>query len=338
MWIKMKWTTVILVLLAGCSNSTTQSDDFDNSLYSGKPVESLTSELPPKTEAEALTRGDLALSNKNVDLALYEYLRSLTFPKAQYKDRTLYTVGKIHLTKPNADLAERAFLASINENPNNIGSLEELGALYTKSGRSDEGKSYFLKAINADQIRLGAKPVLTHDTLDADKISNLKYDEQSPAVAYNGLGVLLDMQEEHSLAQSLFTRAIEIDPKNVGALISYGYSNYMEGDYIKAALYTKAALQRDGSNKKALNNLALIYLSDGKVRQALNVFNRHLTEPEALNNVGYFLILQGKAEQAIPYLQEAIDKNPSYYEVANENLERALSIVREGHSPDVIVQ
>lgn len=36
---------------------------------------------------------------------------------------------------------------------------------------------------------------------------------------------------------------------------------------------------------------------------------RHMEAPEALNNVGYFLILQGKPDQAVPYLQQAINKN-----------------------------
>jgi Tfp pilus assembly protein PilF len=55
---------------------------------------------------------------------------------------------------------------------------------------------------------------------------------------------------------------------------------------------------------------------------------KFMDAPEALNNVGYFLMLQGKPERAIPYLQQAIDKKPSYYKVANENLERALLEVR----------
>lgn len=56
---------------------------------------------------------------------------------------------------------------------------------------------------------------------------------------------------------------------------------------------------------------------------------RHMDAPEALNNVGYFLIIQGRPDEAIPYLQQAIDKKPSYYKIANENLNRALAEVRE---------
>jgi Tfp pilus assembly protein PilF len=73
----------------------------------------------------------------------------------------------------------------------------------------------------------------------------------------------------------------------------------------------------------------LIYLAKGDVQKSVNTFMRHMDAPEALNNVGYFLILQGKPEEAIPYLQQAIDKKASYYELANKNLETAISQVRE---------
>jgi Tfp pilus assembly protein PilF len=53
-----------------------------------------------------------------------------------------------------------------------------------------------------------------------------------------------------------------------------------------------------------------------------------MSTAEALNSVGYFLILRGEPGEAIPYLQEAIDQSPSYYAKANENLERALAMVR----------
>lgn len=337
MWIKIQTIALALVVMSGCSSSD-PADNFDSSLYAGKPIESLSNAEPPKTEKEALARGDMALANKDIDLALYEYLRSLSFPNAEYKDKTLYTVGKIHLTAPNLELAERAFKASLQENPNNVGALEELGSLYSRNGRTDEGMSYYIKAVNADLLRLGENPTITANNLSVESVAELKHDAQSPDGAYNGLGVLLDVKGEHDLAQSLFVSAIEIDDKNLDAIINLGYSYYMSGDYPKAAVYTKAAVMRDENNEKALNNLALVYLAQDKVRQALNVFSRHLTTPEALNNVGYFLILQGKAEQAIPYLQQAIDKNPSYYEVANRNLERALSIVREQSSSLVTIQ
>ena len=127
----------------------------------------------------------------------------------------------------------------------------------------------------------------------------------------------------------MIRKALDIDSRNVNALVSLGYSYYMEKAYSKAAHFTQAALSIKPGNEKGINNLGLIALAKDQPRQALSIFSRHMTEPEALNNVGYFLILQGKPGEAIPYLQQAIDKNPAYYELANKNLERALAMVRE---------
>ncbi|KIP79784.1 hypothetical protein SN11_01420 [Vibrio harveyi] len=327
MWIK-KYAIVLLLLLTACSTTDTSSD-FNSELYSGKPVESLTNDEPPKTEEEAISRGDIALSNKNADLALYEYIRSLSFPNAKHKDKTLYTVGRIHLARDNQELADRSFRASLAENPDNIGSLEELGTLYTKRGDREAGRSYYLRALNADQTRLGGDPNITKDNVSQETIATYRYDKNSPVGAYSGLGVLYDVRGDHDLAQKLFRKALDIESRNVNALVSLGYSYYMEKEYSKATHFTQAALSLQPGNERAINNLGLIALAKDQPRQALNIFTRHMTEPEALNNVGYFLILQGKADEAIPYLQQAIDKNPAYYELANKNLERALSMVRE---------
>ncbi|EKM13165.1 tetratricopeptide repeat family protein [Vibrio harveyi] len=327
MWIK-RFAIISLLLLTACSTTDTSSD-FDSELYSGKPVESLTNDEPPKTEEEAISRGDIALSNKNADLALYEYIRSLSFPNAQHKDKTLYTVGRIHLARNNLELADKSFRASLAENPDNVGSLQELGAMYTKRGDREAGKSYYLRALNADQIRLGGDPNITKDNISKESIATYRYDNKSPVGAYSGLGVLYDIRGDHDLAQTLFRKALDVDSRNVNALVSLGYSYYMEKEYSKATHFTKAALGLQSSNEKAINNLGLIAIAKDQPRQALNIFSRHMTEPEALNNVGYFLILNGKPDEAIPYLQQAIDKNPAYYDLANKNLERALSMVRE---------
>ncbi|WP_282156617.1 tetratricopeptide repeat protein [Vibrio diabolicus] len=335
MWIK-KFVIISLLLLTACS-TTQQSSDFDSSLYSGKPVESLTNDEPPKTEEEAISRGDTALRNNNVDLALYEYLRSLSFPNAVHKDKTLYTVGRIHLARENQELADRSFRAALAQNLDHIGALASLGTLHTKRGEKDVGKSYFIRALNADQLRMDGEPSITKDNITADSVETYRYDEQSPVAAYSGLGVLYDINGEHDIAQALIRKGLDIDSRNVNALVSLGYSYYMEKAYAKATYFTRAALSIKPDDERAINNLGLIALAKNQPRQALSIFSRHMTEPEALNNVGYFLILQGKPGEAIPYLQQAIDKNPAYYELANKNLERALAMVRERGDTSTVV-
>ncbi|NOJ03822.1 tetratricopeptide repeat protein [Vibrio splendidus] len=318
------------VLLFGCASSDEPTNQFDAELYSGKPIDTLTSDEPPLNEKEAIMRGDIALRDNNIDLALYEYIRSLSFPEKEFHDKTLFTIGQIHSSRGNYALAERAYLAALDFNPAHTEVLEQLGVLYTKQRRTDEGRSYFFKAINSDQVRLkSSETIQNYQALNQSEVASLKVDSMSPALAYMGIGVLEDVDGKHQIAQEYFKKSLTIDKSSVKALLNMGYSHYMYGNYKEAYQYTRSALELEPNNEKAQNNLALIYLASGDIKKATNVFMRHMDAPEALNNVGYFLILQGKPDQAVPYLQQAIDKKSSYYKVANENLNRALAEVRE---------
>ncbi|NOJ13471.1 tetratricopeptide repeat protein [Vibrio splendidus] len=318
------------VLLLGCASSDEPTNQFDAELYSGKPIDTLTSDEPPLNEKEAIMRGDIALRDNNIDLALYEYIRSLSFPEKEFHDKTLFTIGQIHSSRGNYALAERAYLAALDFNPAHTEVLEQLGVLYTKQRRTDEGRSYFFKAINSDQVRLkSSETIQNYQALNQSEVASLKVDSMSPSLAYMGIGVLEDVDGKHQIAQEYFKKSLTIDKSSVKALLNMGYSHYMYGNYKEAYQYTRSALELEPNNEKAQNNLALIYLASGDIKKATNVFMRHMEAPEALNNVGYFLILQGKPDQAVPYLQQAIDKKSSYYKVANENLNRALAEVRE---------
>ncbi|MBU2898559.1 tetratricopeptide repeat protein [Vibrio hepatarius] len=325
--------SLIVVLLAACSSN---QPGVDTSLYDGKPIDSLSSDEPPKTEQEAISRGDAALSSGNSDLALYEYIRSMSFENGEYKDRALYNIGRIHQSRGNLTLAEKAFLMGVETNPDNIKVLEQLGTIYSKMGDLELGKSYFYRAINADQLRLSTNTSISYkDHLEPEQIVKLQVDKYSPEYAYMGLGVIADVDSEHKLAQAFYKQALSIKPDSIKTLINVSYSFYMSGEYRKAQRFVLQALKKKPNDEKALNNLALIYLGKGEITRAVNVFSRHMEKPEALNNVGYFLILQGKPDQAIPYLQQAIDSKTSYYKVANENLERALALVREQTSAGI---
>ncbi|SDG66272.1 Tetratricopeptide repeat-containing protein [Vibrio xiamenensis] len=319
-----------MIGLGGCSSSEPVQNTFDASLYEGRPIDTLSSDVPPLNETEAISRGDVALRNNNYDLALYEYIRSLSFPTARFQDKSLYNIGRIHQSRGNIALAEKAYLLALDYNPNNIQVLTQLGVEYSKAGNTQQGREYMLRAVNADQVRLNSKIRLqASDSQNKEQVLALLVDNQSPAEALMALGVLEDVATQHDVAQAWYSKALMVDGDSVKTLMNLGYSYYMSGDYTTAQRFTLAALDKSPDNSKALNNLALIYLAKGEVRRGLGVFKKQMDTPEALNNVGYILMIQGKPDQAIPYLQQAINMKPSYYKVANENLERALALVKE---------
>lgn len=327
---KKFFTVLILsVVIFGCA-SEPDPVPFNQDLYSGESIDTLNldNESAPQTEREAIERGDKALNQQNLDLALYEYIRSLALPTGEFRDKTLYTIGRIHQSRGNFELAQKAYLMALDVNPNNIPVLEQLGSNFSKNGDVVQGESYFLRALNADQIRLGSTQQLLNQPLTPALITSLAVDGRSPVLAYQGLGILHDIKVNHVIAQAFYQQAMKIDPNSQKTLINMGYSYYMSGDYEQAEKTTLAALKMVGNNGKVQNNLALIYLAEDRIQKALTTFMTHMDTAEALNNIGYFLILQGKPDKAIPYLQQAIDKKPSYYKIANENLERALAEVR----------
>ena len=191
------------ILLLGCASSDEPTNQFDAELYSGKPIDSLTSDDPPLNEKEAIMRGDIALRDNNIDLALYEYIRSLSFPEKEFHDKTLFTIGQIHSSRGNYALAEKAYLAALDFNPAHTEVLEQLGVLYTKQRRTDEGRSYFFKAINSDQVRLkSSETIQNYQALSQSEVASLKVDSMSPVLAYMGIGVLEDVDGSIRLHKS----------------------------------------------------------------------------------------------------------------------------------------
>ncbi len=318
-----------VLLLAACASTESKKTTFDSELYDGESVDTLTGEEPPLTEIEAIQRGDSALEIKNYDLALYEYIRSLSFTDAKFQDRSLHTIGEIHQRRGNFALAEKSFLKALEFNPDSVNTLENVGIIYSKKGLISEGRSYLFRAINVDQVRLDNKYIIDrYELISEPDVAALNIDGESPEKSYMGLGVLADIDAQHDIAKRFYEKALEINPRSTQTMINLGYSHYMSGNYHIAKRLMNSALQFEPNNERALNNLALTHLALNETTKALNVFMRQMDAAEALNNIGYFLILHGKPEQAVAYLEQAIDKKSSYYPVANENLNRALADIR----------
>ncbi|WP_038180410.1 tetratricopeptide repeat protein [Vibrio rhizosphaerae] len=318
--------TLMIGLLTGCANQHKRPSMMAQ-LYEGRPVSRLNVTGIPQTEQEAIVRGDVARREHNDDLALFEYIRALAFQSGQHRDKTLYKIGQIHQRHQREVLAEKAYQMALQENPHNIDVLQQLGMNYSKKGAFDVGKRFFIQAIDADQLRLHHQMRVPQAISHIELINALELDEHSPLDAYMGLGIVYDMSSQHEIAQALYKKALHIQPESSKLLLNIGYSYYMSGDYPEAKRATLAALRLDPDNSRTQNNLALIYLGDGKIQRALNVFiqQMQMENYQALSRVGYFLMIQGHADQAIPYLQQAIDENPSDDQTVHDNLKRALA-------------
>ncbi len=309
----------VSVLSTGCSLFTAEQkspNPFSHELYNGKPMLSLTANIPPESEQQAQLRGDNAYREGNLDLAIYQYLRATSFPDGENKAQLFYKIGYLHTQKGNTSLALQSYQYALQQQPEHSPSLSATAVLLTKNSHLDKAKRYLDKVIGMDQDRLMGP----HQQITSP---GLRLDGRSPLKAYLAQAIIWDLKGQNNQAQQLYHKVITINNKIPASYINLGYSYYLDGQLEKAEQATKKALDLSPQNQKSWGNLGLIYIRMGHFDAAANAFMNYLDPAEAYNNLGYFALLDGSLEEAVFYSQKAIDLNPAYYEKAHSNLLRA---------------
>lgn len=326
------WARVVLVALlvglTGCTaNQTTPEKVDDNALYDGRSTVTFSNLPIAKTPEEGIALGDLQLRAGEYDKALYMYIQAMQLDESNTE--ALYKIGQIHLDRGTTGKAVMAFEGVIARDPNHIYGNEALGMVYLKANRFDTANRYFTKSVESDKKRIqttSRKPETT-ESLSEDDIAaiteQLKTDKESPAHAYNGLGVVADLRGEHTTAQSLYDVSLQIKPNAAITLNNKGYSYYLTKEWDKAERAYKAALRVDPKSLQAWRNLGLLYARKENYVSALTAFEQVMDSANAHNDIGYVCLLEGKYQRAEFYFERAMTLSPTYYEKAHENLKLA---------------
>ncbi|MDX1302226.1 tetratricopeptide repeat protein [Photobacterium sp.] len=314
-------------LLSGCATQEDQTNasntNFDHELYDGKSTLGLSGDFPPATPEEAMIRGDKAYLEKNTDLALYEYIRALSFPTQDKADQAYYKIGYIHQQRGNSELAKIAYSRAALIDENNIQYAASAGIMELKLGERDNAKQHLLRTIRMDQQRQGKAD--WDPNLDTFA-SQLSIDKSSPFSAYIALGIITDLDARHDQAQLIYRSCLRVDGKSRSALTNLGYSYYLSGDTRQAEIINKRATILYPDDKRAWSNLGLIYIRSKRYEDALDSLQHVMSPAEALNDIGYFSMLEGDYEASVNYLEQAINASPTYYAKAYQNLKRAKKL------------
>ncbi len=315
----------VLVVLSGCAaNQETPEKVDENALYEGRSTVTFSNLPVAKTADEGVELGDQQLRAGEFDKALFMYIQAIQLD--DNNTEALYKIGQIHLDRGNTGKAIMAFEGVLSREPEHVYGNEALGVLYLKVNRFKDAHAFFTKSVEADRSRLQAlktedahpKP-LTEDEIAA-VTKQIDADRESPAHAYNGLGVVADLKGDHDRAQSLYTLSLEINPKAAITLNNRGYSYYLSNQWEKAERSYKAALRLDPKSPQAWRNLGLLYARQENYVSALTAFEQVMEPANAHNDVGYICLLEGKYEKAEFYFDRAMTLSPTYYEKAFENM------------------
>lgn len=318
---------LITTFLAGCASSENTVDqqkvDFNHELYDGKPTLGLTGEFPPENAKEALLRGDQAYMTNDSDLALYEYIRALSFPSQEYADQAFYKIGYIHQQRGNYELAKLAYTRAALISEDNIQYAASIGIVELKLGEQDNAKKQLLRAIKMDQHRQGKSDWDPEKDLFSQR---LLIDSNSPLNAYIGLGIISDLDAKHKPAQQIYLAALGVNNRSEKALTNLGYSYYLDGNLKQSEIINRRTTTLYPNNKRAWSNLGLTYIKSKRYEDALDALSRVMPTERALNDIGYFAMLEGDYESSIDYLERAINTSPVFYAKAQENLKRAQKL------------
>lgn len=308
------------VVLAGCQSTPTSPD---RSIFNGHNSVLYRVQEQAASPQQAMRMAAVAYQGGALDQALYQYLRAIELDPNAHE--AMVWVGRIHRERGNNHLAELAYADVLQNQPDNLAALTEMGLLQLALQRPASARDMLDKALAVDQRRQA----------DAGESGSLRVDTQSPLRLYNGLGVMADLDNDFAKAASFYRLAQQIDPRSPVVANSQAYSLYLSGKWSEAEAQYRRGLSFDGRYEPLWRNYGLLLARMGRYEEALSSFEQVESRAAASNDVGYVCLIEGRLDAAEQFFQSAIDQSPAHYAMAWENLQRVKQIRRLRQHGDV---
>lgn len=127
--------------------------------------------------------------------------------------------------------------------------------------------------------------------------------------ALHRLAIVTARQNRVDESLEHFQKALAMTPHNPQLKADYGYALFLHGDLKEAESALASAVDRDASNRRAINNLALVYGAQGLREKCLATYRRTHSKSEALV----------ACERAMAAAAKPQDSPPSKTELASAN-------------------
>lgn len=241
---------------------------------------------------DAVLKAEKAAQGGKMDLAQLYYIKAYDLEPTNVL--VLQKMSDLYTDLKKYDLAEVSLKLILQQQPGDLKATEQYGLLLIKLKKFPDAEKHLSQVIAARQ----SWP------------------------AYNGLGIIANLQGDYLKAENFFKKADVISPNSPELLNNIGFALYSADKLTEAASYYTKALQINPGFKKAIYNYALLQARLSNYEQAHIAFAKVSSPAEASNNIGYIAMMNGDYSEANNYLQEAINISPQFYKKANDNLKR----------------
>jgi Flp pilus assembly protein TadD len=194
-------------------------------------------------------------------------------------------------TRPFARPKEHSSSALLDSGPSPKITARQAADVQVAVARSLEEGNKFKEA------EVGYREALLKDPKRADAIERL--------------AVLSDMKGDFKSSDKLFTRALELEPKNVEFLCDRGYSFYLQRRWSDAETLFRSAIAAEPTHSRSHNNLGLVYARQGSLTNALEEFRRAgCSASDCQSNLALVLAMDGQIQDARMAYNAALSANP----------------------------
>lgn len=253
-------------------------------------AELLQNKLSVSTVDEAVSKAESALQNRNMDLAQLYYIKAYEMEPGNVV--VLQKMADLYVGLKKYDLAEVSLKLILKQNPGDLKVTEQLGLLLIDERNYQNAKEYLNRVVS----------------------------KQKSWRAYNGLGIIANLEGETLSAVIFFKKAESINPNSPELLNNIGFALYSAYKLDEAAVYYLKALQINPEFEKAIYNYGLLQARLRNYEEAYIAFAKVASAAEANNDVGYIAMKNGDYAMANRYLKEAISLSPRFYKKASDNL------------------
>jgi tetratricopeptide (TPR) repeat protein len=137
------------------------------------------------------------------------------------------------------------------------------------------------------------------------------------------LGLVYAKQQDYETAKRYLAEAHSLAPTNVEILNDLGYTHYCCGEHKLAEAQFDKALKLSKNDKRATNNLALVYGTAGRMEESYRMFRLVNSEDVAHQNVAWLYAQNGDGKSALEHYNRALTVNPGNKKAAQGMLEIA---------------
>lgn len=202
-----------------------------------------------------------------------------------------------------------------------------LADLAFEDGKWTEADARYSKLLEANPEdwrsaeRAGLAKIMTGDTTRArELIKKAIASGHASWHAWNGLGVLCDMDRDWDGADAAFASADELSPSEPEVLNNRGWSLLLRGQWASAIDILQKAVSLDPKSTRAANNLEL---AKAAVAAELPQRRKGESDPDfaaRLNDAGVVAEQGGNTTRAVAAFTQALEVNDSWYARAANNL------------------